>query len=90
MLSHDLAHALLARRNNDVRIEVLVEHAIDVIPGEELVLREPLHLDSVELRDADPAVDDEHRLTADQIVTYDSTADVIVIRAATVLVIDRN
>jgi hypothetical protein len=25
MLSHDLARALLARRNNDVRIEVLID-----------------------------------------------------------------
>jgi hypothetical protein len=70
MLSHDLARALLARRNNDVSIEYLTEAP----GGDECLLRR------VELRDSGFLVEPE-RVTAEQVVAYDADRDVIVIRA---------
>jgi hypothetical protein len=74
MLSHDLARALLDRRNNDVRIEVLVDD--DPAGVRDLLVRR------VELRD----LPDGSRHRTDEVVVYDTDDDVVVIRAAYVVV----
>jgi len=74
MLSHDLARELLARRNNDVRVQVLVD---DDPSGE-------THKTClVELRDQDPTINPE--LRADPVVSFDPYNDVVVIRAGIVV-----
>lgn len=75
MLSHDLARALLARRNNDVRIEVLID---DDPAGERgyLVRR-------VGLRDD---LRGSAQIPAGDVITYDTADDVIVVRAGCVVV----
>jgi hypothetical protein len=72
MLSHDLARALLARRNNDVRIVARLDDG------------GPDYLDvSVPLRDsADEA--ESLRVSADQVVDYFPTADKVVVFAGEV------
>jgi|GEM_PF-6128830 hypothetical protein len=77
MLSHDLARELLARRNNDVRVQVLID---DDPTGE--TYRTSL----VELRDQDSTIDPD--LLGDPVVTYDPASDVIVIRAGAVVIAD--
>jgi hypothetical protein len=77
MLSHDLAHALLARRNNDVRIEVLVD---DDPAGERDIWAKRIELRD-DLRDGST-----FRITADELVTYDTDDDFVVIRAGYVIV----
>lgn len=75
MLSHDLAHELLAHRNNDVRVEVLVD---DDTTGE------TYKTVMVELRDQDPTIDPD--LREDPVIGYDSVNDVVFIRAGIVVV----
>lgn len=70
MLSHDLAHALLARRNNDVQVEYLTE-APD---GDQFLLRR------VDLRDGGFLAEPE-RVGSEEVVAYDSDRDLILIRA---------
>jgi hypothetical protein len=73
MLSHDLAQELLARRNNDVRIQVLLDDDPD---------GETYQTCLVELRDQDPTIDPD--LNGEPVVTYDHDGDVVVIRAGIV------
>jgi hypothetical protein len=75
MLSHDLARALLARRNNDVRIEVLVD---DDPKGEREIFAS-----RTELRDDSES---SYRVATGEVVSYDAEDDVIVIKAAFVAV----
>lgn len=76
MLSHDLARALLAHRNNDIRIEVLVD---DDPTGKRDVYRSRIGLrDGVTLTCG-------HHLPAAEVVAYDGDDDVVVIRAAFVV-----
>lgn len=77
MLSHDLARALLAHRNNDVRIEVLVD---DDPAGERdyLVLR-------TDLRDFEPS-NGAHTIPAGEVVGYDGADDVVIVRAGFLVV----
>lgn len=77
MLSHDLARALLARRNNDVRIEVLVD---DDPTGQRGYL-----VQRTDLRDFEPS-NGATTVPAEEIVAYDTEGDVIVIRAGSVVV----
>lgn len=77
MLSHDLARELLARRNNDVRVEVLVD---DDTTGE------TYQTVMVELRDQDPTIDPD--LNDDAVVGYSGLNDVIIIRAGLVVLGD--
>lgn len=77
MMSHDLARQLLARRNNDVRIEVLVD---DDPTGE------TYQTVTVELRDQDPTIDPD--LNDDAVVSYSGLNDVIIIRAGLVVLDD--
>lgn len=77
MLSHDLARALLARRNNDVRIEVLVD---DDPAGER-----PLFARRVELRDRGAVTGSTWAIPADEVVEYDGDDDVVVVKAAFVV-----
>lgn len=76
MLSHDLARALLARRNNDVRIAVLIDDDPD---GERDVWET-----RVPLRD-DLSDGSAFKATTDQVVTYAPEDDAIVIRAGFVI-----
>ncbi len=78
MLSHDLARLLLAHRNNDIRVEVLVD---DDPAGER-----DLHAQWVDLRDGGTARGSWHELPADQVVAYNPDEDVVVIRAGFVVV----
>lgn len=77
MLSHDLARALLAHRNNDIRIEVLVD---DDPAGER-----DLYAYRVDLRDSGKARGSFHELPADQVVAYVPDDDVILIHAGFVV-----
>jgi hypothetical protein len=77
VLSHDLARELLAKRNNDVCIEVLID---DDPSGE--TYRTTL----VELRDQDPAIDPD--LNAEPVLRYDHTNDVLIIKAGIVALTD--
>ncbi|GAA0495000.1 hypothetical protein Ade02nite_19370 [Paractinoplanes deccanensis] len=72
MLSHDLARELLARRNNDIRIEVLVD---DDPEGERAIWAK-----RTELRDNDNG-GSPYQIPSEQVVSYDSDDDVIVIKA---------
>lgn len=78
MLSHDLARALLARRNNDVRIEVLVD---DDPTGER-----GIWASRVELRDCGVSGGSIWQLPSSEVVTYDDEDDTVVVRAAFVVV----
>lgn len=73
MLSHDLARELLSHRNNDVRVQVLVDDDPTA---------ETYRTILVELRDTDLTLDPD--LNKDQLVTYDADKDVIVLRAGLV------
>lgn len=77
MLSHDLARALLSRRNNDIRIEVLVD---DDPAGEREIWAK-----QVELRD-DLRGGSTWQIGSDDLITYDTEGDVIVIRAGFVII----
>ena len=77
MLSHDLARALLARRNNDVRVEVLVD---DDPEGERDYL-----VKLTDLRDFEPS-NGAQTVAVDEIVAYDAEDDEIVIRARSIAV----
>lgn len=77
MLSHDLARELLARRNSDVRIQVVID---DDPTG--VTYRTTL----VQLRNEDDTLDAD--LRAEPVVTYDSDADAVVIRAGAVVLTD--
>lgn len=77
MLSHDLARALLARRDNDVRVQVLVD---DDPTGE------TYRVSLVQLRDQDRTIDPD--LNAEPVVGYDADADAVVIRAGCVVLAD--
>lgn len=81
MLSHDLARALLARRNNAIRVEVLVD---DDPSGERAIW--PAY---VGLRDGGTATDSQWQVTSDEVVTYDPKADAVVIKANFVVTGDR-
>ncbi len=74
MLSHDLARALLARRNNDVQVEFLTA-APD---GDSFLLRR------VELRDGG-FLSAPELVGPEEVVEYDPERDVIVIRAGFVV-----
>ncbi len=74
MLSHDLARALLARRNNDVQVEFLTEGP----DGDSVLLRR------VELRDGGFLAEPE-RVSPEEVVEYDPDRDVIVVRAGFVV-----
>nr|WP_221374355.1 hypothetical protein [Actinoplanes polyasparticus] len=76
MLSHELARALLARRNNDVRIEVLVD---DDPEGERAIWEK-----RTELRD-DTSGHSPYAIPAEQVVAYDEDRDVVVIKASFVI-----
>lgn len=77
MMSHALARALLAHRDNDVRIRVIVD---DDPTGQ--TYRTQL----IELQDTDTTIDPD--LNTEAIVDYDATNDVIVIKAGVVCLID--
>jgi hypothetical protein len=77
MLSHDLARELLSRRNNDIRIEVLVD---DDPAG----LRDYL-MRRTDLRDFEPS-NGAQTVPAGEVVAYDAEDDVIVIRAGSIAV----
>jgi hypothetical protein len=77
MLSHELARLLLARRDNDVRIEVLLD---DDPTGE------TYRTYMVELRCDDTLLDPD--LRSDGAVHYDPRADALVIHAGVVTLID--
>ena len=79
MLSHDLARILLAHRNNDVRIEVLV----DDDPAGERAIRPQW----CGLRDSMPA-GSGFAVPAGEVVVYDAEDDVLVVRAGVVAVGD--
>jgi hypothetical protein len=84
MLSHDLAKALLARRNNDVKVEVILNHIMLDKDGEVIDDAEtkPDTLQSVPLRDH---IDSEpYKISSNHIVEYNSLSDTIVIRASIV------
>ena len=68
VLSHDLARALLARRNNDVRIEVLV----DDDPTGQRAIRSSL----TELRD-DINDGSGFHVPATDVMSYDAAADCV-------------
>jgi hypothetical protein len=71
MNSHELAHALLARRVNDVRIEVVFSEGDD-----------NYYTTTTELRDyTDFGHKPEYHVEAKDIVGYDPTSDTIVIKA---------
>lgn len=77
MNSHELAHLLLARRANTIRIEVLVDEDEDA----------PYHPQTTDLRDAG---DGNHNpvsttIPSDQVVYYDSEDDCVVIRAGVIV-----
>lgn len=76
MLSHDLAHTLLNMRNNDIRIEVLLD---DDPTGE------TYHTKLVELRCDDTTIDDD--LREEPTIVYSPTADVVVIRTGVIVTI---
>lgn len=78
MLSHDLARELLARRNNDVRIEILV----DDDPAE---VRD-VYATRIELRDSGASRGSTYELPPEEIVTYLADDDVIVIRAGLLVI----
>jgi hypothetical protein len=80
MLSHDLARLLLARRNNDVRIEVLVDD--DPAGGRDIWAKR------VELRDRGVTTGSAWEVPAGQVVEYDPDDDVIVVKAAFVVLGD--
>lgn len=75
MMSHDLARELLARRNNDVRVRVILD---DDPTGKTYTTQ------LIELQDADPTIDPD--LRTDPVVAYDATHDVIVIYAGCVVI----
>lgn len=77
MLSHDLARALLAHRDNDVRIEVLVDDDPD---GER-----DIYKTRVGLRDG-VTLTSGYYLPADELVGYDGENDLVIIKAAFVVV----
>lgn len=77
MLSHELAHLLLARRDNDVRIEVLLD---DDPTGE------TYRTYTVELRCDDTLIDSN--LRGGEVVCYSPLADATVIRAGCITLID--
>jgi hypothetical protein len=72
VLSHDLAQELLARRNNDVRIQVLIDDGSD-----DYLVR------LVELRADEITLDDDYR--DDPVVGYDAFNDVVIIRAGLIV-----
>ncbi len=76
MLSHDLARVLLARRNHNVHVEVLVD---DDPTGE----HDPITR-TTELRD--DMTGSMYRIAADDLLVYDNERDVLVIRAGMVCV----
>lgn len=76
MLSHDLARALLAHRNNDVRVEVLTYNPAD---DDTPLLRQ------VELRDGG-FLTAEDRVDEADVVAYDADRDAIIVRAGFVVV----
>lgn len=76
MLSHDLARALLAHRNNDVRVEVLVD---DDPAGDRDIWAK-----RTELRDDRRC--GAFQVPAEDLVGYDGENDVVVIKAAFVVV----
>lgn len=84
MLSHDLARLLLARRNNDVKIEVLIEEYEEDVVAEFEEDREATGGQLVDLRDGDL---EENPLKSDYMVGYDSTTDCIVIKGGTINVV---
>jgi hypothetical protein len=77
VLSHDLARALLARRNNDVLIEVLVD--------EDPTGERELQTQRVDLRDGGQATGSMWQVPSDLVVEYDGADDVVVIRAGFVV-----
>lgn len=74
MTSHELARLLLARRDNDLTFEVLV----DLDPESDEDRAEPYE---TELRDLNGRV---HSIPSDQVVSYDSENDQLVIRLGTI------
>jgi hypothetical protein len=77
VLSHDLARILLARRNNDIRVEILVD---DDPTGEREIYQRRIGLrDGVTLTCG-------YYAAADDLVVYDGKEDVVVIKAAFVVV----
>jgi hypothetical protein len=69
--SHDLARALLARRDNDVRIEVIVSEGDD-----------KHYAITTELRDyTELGYKSQHHVESKDVVVYDPTSDTIVIKA---------
>jgi hypothetical protein len=88
MLSHDLAKLLLARRNNDLKIEVIIEeYDEDVLKEME---EEGTGFDDrtghrlVDLRDGDL---EENPLKSEFMIDYDPTSDCIVIKGGTISVV---
>lgn len=77
MLSHDLARALLARRNNDVRIEVLVDD--DPAGVRDFLVK------VTDLRDFEPS-SGSTTVPPEEVVAYDAKADAIVIKAGSIAV----
>ena len=79
MNSHELAKALLVRRVNDVRIEVLID-----------VDEEEPRISRTELRDhVEGGYRPTYLLDSAYVVAYDPLVDVIVIKAGTVVVLSK-
>jgi hypothetical protein len=84
MLSHDLARALLARRNNDVRIEVILSQIVLDKDGEvdDKAVTEEDRLVRIALRDhidSEPYVVENYNL-----IGYNHMDDTVVIKASIV------
>jgi hypothetical protein len=84
MLSHDLAKLLLARRNNDVKIEVILEEYEDDVVAEFEEDRDATGGQLVDLRDGDL---EENPLKQEFLVDYNPLADCIVIKGGTISVV---
>lgn len=77
MLSHDLARALLAHRNNDIRVEVLVDDDPSGVRD--------IWAKRIELRDGGAMRGSEYHMPGSELVAYDGEDDVVVIRAGFVV-----
>ena len=78
MTSHQLAHYLLARRDNDIQVEVYVETEPDKQFATYVHLRDDTEFSNLEPRP----------IPSENVVVYDSDADCIIVRAGLVITHD--
>lgn len=84
MLSHDLARLLLARRNNDVKIEVIVKEYTPEVVADFEDDRDATGGQLVDFRDGDL---EENPLKPEFMVDYNPIADCIIIKGGTINVV---